>query len=208
MPTDRATALYRLFRSDGLLLYVGISFNPLTRLRQHRRTKAWWSDVCATKTVVEWHRSRAAAEAAEMAAIRREKPLHNIVTSDQSGCARFLPRQTGAQWGRPRWVAQPAVAERIDEVVLLKTLWIQAESEFRAELLRLVNTQGSSVPVTYIAGRLGVHRKTIYRHLEAGRAEIGVSVLPALDSEVAESVKQINLRPASHISSILIPNGA
>lgn len=70
------TALYRLYDSGGALLYVGIAHNPDQRWATHSLSKAWWTAV--DKRLVEWHDTRASAERAEIAAIRTEKPLHNV----------------------------------------------------------------------------------------------------------------------------------
>jgi hypothetical protein len=69
-------SLYRHFDQDGALLYVGISLNAVSCLSAHRRSP--WSNRIA-RIEVESHPTREAALAAELAAIRNEKPLHNIV---------------------------------------------------------------------------------------------------------------------------------
>lgn len=71
------TALYRLFGKDDHLLYVGVATNPDVRWASHSHSKPWWPSV--ERRAVEWHESRAGAERAELAAIRTEKPLHNVV---------------------------------------------------------------------------------------------------------------------------------
>jgi hypothetical protein len=57
------------------LLYVGITSDPEVRFAQHRADKAWWPQV-VTKDL-QWHGTRAAAAAAEIAAIRFNEPRHN-----------------------------------------------------------------------------------------------------------------------------------
>lgn len=74
-PTGR-TAPYRLLAANGRLLYVGIAGNPDSRWGQHSTQQKWWADVVDRK--VEWFPDRAAAAAAEVAAIKTERPLHNI----------------------------------------------------------------------------------------------------------------------------------
>lgn len=79
----RLTTLYRLYGANDVLLYVGTSIDPQDRWEQHARGKLWWSSV--TRASVEWHPNRAAALAAERAAIKTEKPLHNDkATPDES----------------------------------------------------------------------------------------------------------------------------
>lgn len=70
------TALYRLLAANGRLLYVGIAANPDSRWGQHSTNQQWWNDVADRK--IEWFPTRAEAAAAEVAAIKSERPLHNI----------------------------------------------------------------------------------------------------------------------------------
>jgi predicted GIY-YIG superfamily endonuclease len=73
--SDDETWLYRLYRKDGTLLYVGITKDWNQRVKQHRRQQPWWGDVDAV--FKQLFASRAAAEAAEAAAIQTENPAHN-----------------------------------------------------------------------------------------------------------------------------------
>lgn len=73
--TDRKTSLYRHYDAAGRLLYVGISFSVLTRTAQHAAYSPWWDDVA--RIDVEGFPNRSEAEAAEVAAIKDEKPLFN-----------------------------------------------------------------------------------------------------------------------------------
>lgn len=72
---NRRTCVYRAYDAAGTLLYVGISMSLEGRLTKHRRT-AWWADV--EEITVQWFDGREPAKAAERAAIRDEKPLHNL----------------------------------------------------------------------------------------------------------------------------------
>lgn len=69
------TALYRHFDAAGVLLYVGISLSAVQRLAQHR-DKPWFRQIA--RVDVEWFDDRGQAERAEVAAIRRERPAHNV----------------------------------------------------------------------------------------------------------------------------------
>lgn len=69
------TALYRLFGSDGQLLYIGVSCDLRSRFAQHSSSQRWWPQVARRK--VEWLASRKEALAAERAAIMRERPRFN-----------------------------------------------------------------------------------------------------------------------------------
>lgn len=73
--TERHTALYRLLSESGRLLYVGISGNPDSRWGTHSNNQPWWEEVADRK--IEWFGSREAAAAAEIEAIKKERPLYN-----------------------------------------------------------------------------------------------------------------------------------
>lgn len=71
------TALYRLFDADDVLLYIGIAYDPDERWGAHRygKSNAGMADVA--RRTLEWFGDRAAAEAAEKAAIKAERPRLN-----------------------------------------------------------------------------------------------------------------------------------
>lgn len=69
------TAIYRHFASDGSLLYVGITGQPLKRLQTHMGGSQWAEQIA--NVTIEWHETRPAAELAERRAIRGERPPHN-----------------------------------------------------------------------------------------------------------------------------------
>lgn len=73
---DERQWLYRFFNDDGVLLYVGISVNVFSRWKAHAYEKPWMDEV-TTFTRKEYP-SREAVEAAEIKAIRREKPIYNV----------------------------------------------------------------------------------------------------------------------------------
>lgn len=76
-----ATALYRLWGHD-VLLYVGISHNPESRLADHRRSQPW---ACLIDDYEwQWRDTRIQALVDESNAIRTERPLFNIEGSDGS----------------------------------------------------------------------------------------------------------------------------
>lgn len=70
------TALYRHFDRKGVLLYVGISKNPLNRLGEHSHQSLWFKSIA--NITIKWHRTRESAEKHEDIAIKKEKPIHNI----------------------------------------------------------------------------------------------------------------------------------
>jgi predicted GIY-YIG superfamily endonuclease len=84
------TALYRFYDSADELLYAGIAFDPRRRGYQHKKTKAWWSEVARTE--ISWHNTRTEAEAAEREAIAGERPRFNITGVDDPHVARPAER--------------------------------------------------------------------------------------------------------------------
>lgn len=68
--------LYRLFNRAGLLLYVGISDNPLRRWNEHSKSKDWWPEVANLSQ--DWYPDRTSVELAERHAIKVERPKYNV----------------------------------------------------------------------------------------------------------------------------------
>ncbi len=71
------TAIYRHYDRDGVLLYVGLSLNPIKRLGQHRVHSLWFYSI--TRVEIEWAKNREAAADEERRAVRAERPLFNTV---------------------------------------------------------------------------------------------------------------------------------
>lgn len=74
---DVVHALYRFYGVGNRLLYIGLTLNPGSRWKDHAKGKPWWHEV--RNITIELHPSRAAVEIAEKAAIKAERPLHNVV---------------------------------------------------------------------------------------------------------------------------------
>ncbi|MGW4834735.1 GIY-YIG nuclease family protein [Streptomyces globisporus] len=70
------TGLYRFRDEAGTLLYIGISGDPALRQTQHAADKPWWPLVM--ETTIEWFNNRDVALQHEAAAIRKERPTHNV----------------------------------------------------------------------------------------------------------------------------------
>lgn len=67
---------------------------------------------------------------------------------------------------RPRWKPPTdEVAARIDAVVELHRQREEIEAKYRAALAKLADPEGDDVPIAHLAERLGIERKTVYRHL-------------------------------------------
>lgn len=77
-PSNRATALYRLFDHAGRLLYVCIAYDPSTRWYRHRLSHERWEQVDESRTTIVWFETRDEARASEIAAIRSEQPAWNV----------------------------------------------------------------------------------------------------------------------------------
>lgn len=80
----------------------------------------------------------------------------------QSGYDQRVPKQ---RYSPP----SPEVAAEIDAVVELHRKWQEFEAEYRRRLTALTDQHGPwKVPIAHMSERLGVERKTVYRH--AGRS--------------------------------------
>jgi hypothetical protein len=70
-------ALYRHYDKDGVLLYVCVSLNAISRPGQHNGRAPWFFSI--TRVEVQRFESRAAARFAETEAIVRESPKFNVL---------------------------------------------------------------------------------------------------------------------------------
>ena len=69
--------LYRLRGTSGVLLYVGITNNWPSRMKQHMADKPWWYEVAGVE-LVGVIGTRAQLEAIERAVIKIEEPMYNV----------------------------------------------------------------------------------------------------------------------------------
>lgn len=67
--------LYRYYDVDGVLLYVGVSFEANERLVQHRKSKDWYYEIKYIR--LDHYLLRHEAMQAEHQAIEIEKPRYN-----------------------------------------------------------------------------------------------------------------------------------
>lgn len=74
-PARQVTELYRHFDAAGKLLYVGISLSTAVRLASHKTNSRWARQIASI--TIERFPTRAAALAAERAAIETEHPVYN-----------------------------------------------------------------------------------------------------------------------------------
>lgn len=75
---EASQVLYRFWNLADELLYVGITAKPWERWKQHRGDKPWWSEVA--KVTLETFATREDVRAAELEAIRNERPRYNIAS--------------------------------------------------------------------------------------------------------------------------------
>lgn len=68
--------LYRHFNLEGELLYVGISLSALNRLAKHKSSSHWFNEI--TNVTIQKFSTKEEAVAAEIEAIAKENPRHNI----------------------------------------------------------------------------------------------------------------------------------
>ncbi|WP_299487281.1 hypothetical protein [uncultured Gordonia sp.] len=77
MTTASELVLYRFFDGEGRLLYIGKSINVWNRFANHRRDGKFYPDA-AQVTLTRGFSNEAELLEAEAAAIKSEKPIHNI----------------------------------------------------------------------------------------------------------------------------------
>lgn len=68
--------VYRAFDADGALLYIGMTSDLTSRLKNHRSTKPWWDAVARVESSAPMHWATATAN--ERDAIRAEQPKYNV----------------------------------------------------------------------------------------------------------------------------------
>lgn len=73
---DETHTLYR-YKRGRTLLYIGITNDRRRRMGEHRTTKPWVDE--ATTVTMKHYPSREAVLAAEKEAIKRERPLYNVL---------------------------------------------------------------------------------------------------------------------------------
>lgn len=144
---DRPHALYRMYGPKGELLYVGITFGVVQRLRGHRGSQPWWPEVATIK--LEHFANRQDALVAEAAAIKAERPLYNILL--QPGpVPDLLPRVESNEMRRLRL----AVAARR-----------RAETAETAAVIAALEAGETQVAVAQALGRSREHVRLLLRKL-------------------------------------------
>lgn len=90
---DEPAFLYRFWAADGELLYVGITFDPAQRWRQHRRQE-WWPRV--TRIAADRFDTWNLALKAESIAHRAERPTYNSLAEETRAAVRLASRPDAA----------------------------------------------------------------------------------------------------------------
>ncbi len=75
------TYLYRLYDERNRLLYIGVTgdADASRRVKSHRRRQSWGADIAHWTVGDKPFPDRPTAHRAEGDAIKREKPLHNVI---------------------------------------------------------------------------------------------------------------------------------
>lgn len=125
----RVPAIYRMYDREGLLLYVGQSVDPGSRIRNHRAEKPWWKEVAR----IEIQHVRHASELTrlEVDAIRNERPLYNVVMQRVSTSQRSIEQRRAEMRAAKRREAaeqeeqsiHDAVADRVCGGVIWGWVW-------------------------------------------------------------------------------------
>lgn len=168
------TSLYRFYDEADQLLYVGITGDPRARWAQHAAERAWWPDVA--RHSVEWLDSREDAEAAELAAITAEGPLHNVAgTGRHRDAAMAFRAQRHEAAEHPlvetvrtalRTVAGMAdAAEKARVTTALLREWPQLHGELRTARQDAVDAlhRGHGLDFPKIAKLIGTDRSRAWR---------------------------------------------
>lgn len=171
---DEPTHLYRAFDVTGRLLYVGIARNWPSRWTSHARTAAFFAEV--SRLDVETHPTRDAALDAERAAIKRERPAHNVVHNrpDPLRAAEFVDEawESPVVAGTKPWT----YASRMNPAHVRRTpLWLQYELDYSP---CIIDADDDEDPLEYYRAYLrSVRRPDMGRHLEISWSVRGGSTM-------------------------------
>lgn len=112
-------ALYRFYDSRENLLYVGISGDPWRRWREHVATQPWYPQVAHWAGT--WYASEELAAAAEIRAIRSERPRFNVAGAVRMPEARLTFRFSSVIKALAAWVTVAAV---LDMTLMMLTAFL------------------------------------------------------------------------------------
>lgn len=89
MATNR-NVLYRMFDSDGDLLYVGATTNLGMRIQHHAQTQPWWDEASEIK--LQRFDTWEELARAEIKAIQEEDPTYNVIHANRAALWTWKPR--------------------------------------------------------------------------------------------------------------------
>lgn len=116
MSNEREFILYRWWRADGTLLYVGKSVSLFARISSHRKSSAFFS-AAATMTIERFPDAVALAEG-EVLAIQNEHPIYNVMHNGAAGVPKMLtPLPQPGQTVASHWVTIDAESIRVGDVI-------------------------------------------------------------------------------------------
>lgn len=168
---DARTAVYRLFGSDDVLLYIGMSGDPEVRWQQHSYGRKWWPDV--RRETVRWYDTRDEAAAAEKAAIRAERPKYNLRHN--------LAFRAGADyWNDPVWLPWPRLSPQCQQ----RDLHRQNPGSFQHRTIR--DSVGDWCGLPFVDGECRDHGVVEYEMIvtEHSRSHLPIEELRAAGETV------------------------
>lgn len=116
MTALREPILYRWWREDGALLYVGKSVSLFARISAHRKSSPFFSSA-ATMTIERFPDERTLAEA-EVRAICDEHPMYNVAHNTGGGVPRMLlPMPSAEQKVASHWTKTDAGSIQIGDLI-------------------------------------------------------------------------------------------
>lgn len=167
--------LYRWFDKDGVLLYVGISTEPLKRERDHW-LNSWWSHFASVVAVdaEPCADGRAEAERIELETIRAEAPMFN-----RAGLRVSIERVMGYIAGRGH---DPADYSRRMPTTSVGDVDLQDAARARLRAYRdartdrdpaVIAAHEADLPITEIAALSGLSRQWVARILKTAQKQNG-----------------------------------
>lgn len=196
------TAVYRLYDTDGALLYVGVSNSPGGRQRSHEKKYRWFKRV--TTTTYTWFDTRSEAEAEERRLIDELVPHYNVHRGIRTRhyVGRHSPRRApdSPVCDRPRHLpprerilatlteaSEPLSFEEIKRRTSGKTQSLRGaidEVLARGEAVSVKGTNGNRV---VLVGREHLLEQTITKQATGTVRERILSLLRDLDTPIALS---------------------
>jgi hypothetical protein len=73
---NRPAAVYFVHDATGLIVYIGVAFDPLVRIRFHLNTAAWAAEIDTWSA--DWYSTRQDAERVEATLIETHEPIYNV----------------------------------------------------------------------------------------------------------------------------------